>query len=102
LAKEQAQEVRSVVSRFSFRFRFAKLIWLFDTDASSYITLNVDYILNLKLIQILVRIANDKHLICEDLGRVEFTVVLLNESSRKVVLERVLYVLSLGRVSLLL
>jgi hypothetical protein len=40
-------------------------------------------------------------LVCEDLGRVEFTVVLLNEPSRKIVLKRVLYVSSLDRVSLL-
>jgi hypothetical protein len=102
LAKEQAQEVRSVVSRFSFfKFHFAKLTWLFDTGASSHMTSNADHILNLKSAQISVRIANDKHLVCEGLGRVEFTIVLSNESSRKVVLERVLYVLSLGRVSLL-
>jgi hypothetical protein len=99
LAKE---EVRSVVSRFSLsKSYFAKITWLFDTDASSHMTLNVDHILNLKLAQILVRIANDKHLICKDLRRVEFTIVLSNEFSRKIVLERVLYVLSLGRISLL-
>jgi hypothetical protein len=64
-------------------------------------TSNADHILNLKLAQISVRIANDKHLICEGLERVEFTIVLPNEPSRKIVLERVLYVPSLGRVSLL-
>jgi hypothetical protein len=102
LMKEQAQEVRSVVSRFSFfKSYFARSIWLFNTDASSYMTSNADHILNLKLAQILVRIANDKHLVCEGLGRVEFTAVLPNEPPRKVVLERVLYVPSLGRVSLL-
>jgi hypothetical protein len=64
-------------------------------------TSNADHILNLKPTQLSIRIANDKTLVCEGLGRVEFTVVLPNESSRKVVLERVLYVPSLGRVSLL-
>jgi hypothetical protein len=98
LAKEEA---RSAVSRFSSKSHSAKPTWLFDTGASSHITSNADHILNLKPTQILVRIANDKYLVCEGLERVEFTVVLPNESSRKVVLKRVLYVLSLGRVSLL-
>jgi hypothetical protein len=64
-------------------------------------TSNVDHILNLKLTQLLVRIANNKTLVCEGLERVKFTTALPSESSRKIVLKKILYVSSLDRVSLL-
>jgi hypothetical protein len=100
LADEKAQGARPTVS-LSFKSNSAEHSWLFDTGASSHMTSNADHILNLKPTQLSVRIANDKTLVCEGLGRVEFTAVLPNEPSRKVVLERVLYVPSLGRISLL-
>src|SRR5215213_2115759 len=99
MADEQVQGARPAVS--SSTFYPAKSIWLFDTGASSHMTSNADLILNLKPTQVLVRIADDKNLVCEGFGKVEFMAVLPGEPPRKVVLERVLYVPSLGRVSLL-
>src|SRR5215213_752318 len=97
---EQIQGVRSAVS-FSLTFYLAKSTWLFDTDASSHMTSNADLILNLKSTQMLIHIADDKNLICEDYEKVKFITALSSESLRKIILKRVLYVPSLDQVSLL-
>ena len=63
-------------------------------------TSNPDLIINLKPTQTFVRIADENRLVSEGFGQVHLSVK-TDKSIRKIILDRVLYVPSLGRVSLL-
>ena len=63
-------------------------------------TSNPDLIINLKLTQTFVRIADENRLVSEGFGQVHLSVK-IDKGIRKVVLDKVLYVSGFGRVSLL-